>query len=201
MSLIYPAGDNRQGLVSLTEVNSADEGWDDMQVSVENATGGAALARVTFRDTLATMRAFSDTAQDRLTFYTQMSHQWNRGAVRPHIHWCPLVVPGGARNVRFVGSYVWSRPLQEIPAAAGWTPFVIDVPIAAVDGFKHLITSIAEVPAPATAEASDFLIVVLSRDGAAPEDTYTDGTNNVGIVGLDTHIKRNRMGSLNEFGP
>lgn len=200
MSLLYTGDDSRRAFALLNDAGEDAAGWDDQQVTVEEATGGAGLAVVTFRDTQATLRAFSDAARDRITFKTQLSHRWDRGPVRPHIHWVPLVLPVAPRVVRFLATYAWALPGQVIPAAVGWTTLApIDVPLAIADAYKHMITSLGVFTPPAGAPESSILIVVLSRDGASVQDTYTDGVNNVGILQLDTHFRAEKMGSFTEF--
>jgi hypothetical protein len=92
---------------------------------------------------------------------------------------------------------VWARPNQIVPAAASWTPFTVTANLVPGDEYKALITGLATVAPPSPAEASDILIVILSRDGAT--DTYNDGIDNVGILSMDVHFQTSRFGTVGEF--
>lgn len=184
-------------------VDTADQAllWDDLQIPAQNGTGGTALSVVAFRDTPANLLAFADNALNKITFTGQMPHSWDPAtAVHPHIHWIPLVTPGGTRSVVFLGQYVWARSNVMIPPNAGWTAFAVQATITAADAYKALITELAIVPPPTTAEASDILLIVLSRDGAHPSDDYTDGANNVGLLSVDIHYQKKSLnGTVTEY--
>lgn len=200
MSLLYTGSDHRRALMPLSDQNEDAAGWDDQQVAATMGVGGAALATVALLDTPAKILAMANNGTDAVTFYAQMPHRWDKGTVRPHLHYVPLTVPAAPRVVRFTGQYVWSRPNQLVPRNVAWVPFTIDVPILVAHGEQHIITSIAQVPPPASAEESDFLIVHLIRDGASGTDDYTDGAvANLGLLGMDVHFRAEKAGTFVEF--
>ncbi len=201
MSIIHPGEDHRRGLTPLNEADDGEGGWDDQQVAATMGVGRAALATVSLLDTPAKILAMANNGTDAITFYAQLPHRWDKGGVRPHLHYVPLTIPAKARVVRFTGQYVWSRPNQLVPRNTAWTSLGnIDVPIAVADGERHIITSLAQVAPPVGAEESDFLIVHLIRDGASVIDTYTDGAvANLGILGMDVHFRAEKSGTALEF--
>lgn len=175
--------------------------WNDLQVSVTQGVGAAALSTATIRDTPARIPAMSSVGADTITFYAQMPHGWGSSTnVMPHVHWVPLSVPAAARVVRFKGQYTWADPQAVIPANASWTTFTVDVALGTGDAYFHKISPLATV-APGTAPApSSVLVVHLIRDGSSSADTYTDsGPANVGILSLDVHYKSNNFGSATEY--
>lgn len=194
--------DGRTELVRLREMAAACVvGWDDVQVLAQSAAGAGALTVTTFRDTGMPVLSMSSAADDTLGITAQMPHRWNKGDVRPHIHWAPLGAPAAPRNVRFTGLYVWSIPGVEIPAAAGWTPFTIDVPLVAGDENEQAVTSLGLISPPAFAQIeSSLLLIKLTRNGLSAADDYTDGgPNNLGILSLDTHFQAVKHGTLDEL--
>jgi hypothetical protein len=175
--------------------------WDDLQVPTLQAIGASSLTAVSYRDTVAKIASMSSTGTDALTFFAQMPHRWKiTTAVKPHIHWIPLVAPGAPRVVRFTGLYAWADITGTLPANASWTTFTADVNIAAGDEFKHEKTAIATAAPGAAAAASSILVVHLVRDGASVTDTYTDGgPSNVGILSVDVHYQSSTFGTVGEF--
>lgn len=188
----------------IAEYHNLDAGqdlWDDEKVTIEQASGGAALTSVVLGDTPCTIKAFSSSTDDEMTFYTQMPHRWNKAtSVKPHIHWSPIILPAINRTVVFSGRYTWWDPLQPLPAWASWTSFTVTAAIYSTDHLHHLITPIATVAPSANAAASSHLIVHLVRQATHGSDNYTDGAANVAVLSVDTHYQGNRLGTTAEYG-
>lgn len=201
MSLLHPGEDHRRALAPLSEFDEDAPGWDDQQVGATLGVGGAALATVSLFDTPAKILGMANNGTDSVTFYAQLPHRWDRGLVRPHVHWIPLALPGAPRTVRFNGQYAWAKPNALVPLNTGWTSLGnIDVPVAVADYRKHFITSLGILTPPADAVESHFLIIHFIRDGASATDDYTDGAvANVGLLGVDVHFRAEKLGTYNEF--
>ena len=169
--------------------------WDDLQGSVSEGTGGAALTYAAFRDTPFKFASFRDAQNDELHMAYQMPHGWDPDSgVRPHVHIIPLSAATGV--VRFTGQYLWARHSVEVAANATWTPFTVDYSIAAADVNKLKVVSLAQIAAPTGAIESDVLLVYLKRAGSDGADTYA---GNIAVVSVDCHIQRVKFGTIEEF--
>lgn len=174
---------------------TSDGAWNDLQGSVAEGSGGAALTFAAFRNTPFKLSAFRDGQSDELHMTFQMSHAWKPGStVRPHIHVIPLAAATG--TVRFTGVYTWAMSGQEIPPLASWSTFTLDHAVLAAEVNKLDILSLVEITPPAAAVESDCLLLYLKRDGGTPPDNYA---GNLAVVSIDCHYQIAKDGTDAEF--
>lgn len=196
MSLHYTGDDHRAPLAPLSDRALDGPGWDDMMVGATQGTGAASLAQVGYRSGPFQFVAFAP--NDTLSINVQFSHRWNRGQVRPHIHWIPLQVPAVARNVRLTGKWTWAHPGTAVPADSAWTPFTTDIPVLPGQEYVPRIDNLFTPTTPADASESDFLLFYVTR--TATGDTYNDGAaGNVGLLGIDVHYQAEKSGTYGEL--
>lgn len=199
----YSGGDNRAGMAAdLT-------GWDDIQGSIQQGAGAAALTTEAYRDTPFFMSFFRSGQVDKLSFIYQMPHRWQAGTkVRPHIHTVPMADPASTQNVLLEGQYAWLSDTIALGANATWTTFSVLVPINPGDAFKEKLidfTAGLGITPPAGIGESDILLVYVQRTGTSGQDTYntakTGGTvlANLGLVSADVHIQVQKAGTQAEL--
>lgn len=179
--------------------------WEDLTGSIEQATGNAALTEETYRDTPFRSKFLRHDQADELSFTYQMTHQWNRTGVRPHIHVEPMAA--GSGSLVLTGHYAWAITGEAIPAFANWTPFTMTKAFTAADQYKPAIIAFdAEIIPPESAGPSAMLMIHVKRDTAL--DTYETSkptspgqtaAANVRIVSFDTHVRRALLGTDTEF--
>lgn len=190
--------------------------WNDAFFSIEDAQGAAALTREVFgetgagNDTGLLMRFFRHDQADEIQMILQLDH----GAVVPqtaklHIHLVPMIAPtGGDKIIAF--DYKWTIAKADgataIPRAiASWTAAQATYHVLTAHTFCHIIMPICDIAIPAATPHSSMLLVRLARNLAA--DTYEDnktlgangGAGNLGVLGFDLHVQRNRHGSTSEL--
>lgn len=185
--------------------------WDDMQGSIGQGAGAAALTVEAFRDTAFLLWYMRYDQLDALNFVYQFSHRWDYSrAVVPHLHVMPVADPAVAEVARFDGYYAWSRPgyaAAPLPALVGWTPFgPIDLPVNPGDVYVQKIISLGAVTPPSWARGSTCLLLWFRRFGTSPADTYNTpkvgGTPaaNLAILSTDVHYRvENAAGSETEI--
>jgi hypothetical protein len=184
--------------------------WDDMQGSIGQGAGSAALTVEVFRDTPFLMWFMRHDQNDALNFVYQFSHAWDYlTAVHPHLHVLPVADPVATQVARFDGYYVWTRPDYAgapLPALSGWTAFgPIDVPINPGDIYVQKIIPLGSVTPPAWVRESSSLLIWFRRFGTDAGDTYNTnkvgGTPaaNLGILSTDVHYRKNKIGTEAEI--
>lgn len=179
--------------------------WEDIQGDVSQGNAAGALTREALRNTPFLVDHFRHDQDDSLHFKFQMSHTWNRGIVRPHLHVMPAADPTTAQNVRFAGQWAWASTRVQTPLTASWTSFTVDVRINQGDVFKEKLVPLFETPVISTSKESDVLLVYVYRHGTSPLDTYTTskayGTAQANLVALygDAHYQRVKFGTRYEY--
>jgi hypothetical protein len=178
-------------------------GWHDLIGDVNHAANVAALTHEAYRDTPLMMYWFHRAQDDALSLHWQMPHDWDLGAVEPHIH--ALAAGDATGNVRVVGRYAWSRNgTLPLPAWAGWTTFGTTTAITAAEQWSSKTISLGSFAPPAAAQyPSAMLHVWLQRPGSSDAlDTYggdkTGGTTlaaNLGLESIDCHVRRTGLGT------
>jgi hypothetical protein len=172
--------------------------WDDLVISPMQGTGGAALTYSNFRDTPYKMLSFVKNQSDELHVAYQLPHSWDPGTeCKFHIHATPLVSPAAGETVQFSGYYVWVGTESIIPELSGWTAFSSTWEIAdECEAFCLDVVPLFSSTPPATLLESSILLVYIKRDVTNPHDSYG---HPIGMVSMDLHIQRNKMGTLNEY--
>lgn len=171
--------------------------WRDLQGSVAEGSGGAALTFAAFRDTPFKLASFRNAQNDELHMVYQMPHAWVPGTeIHPHIHVVPLTDPAAEQVVRFDGYYVFVAHGSEVPALASWTVLRADLTLQVGAVNKPRIVPLAVVTPPASSVESDMLLLYVKRSGSDAVDTYT---GNLAVLSVDAHLQVQKMGTLTEF--
>ena len=176
--------------------------WTDVLVEVSQVGGVAALTLDAFRDTSFNMYCMRYDQADELQIKIQFPHDWKPNTeVRPHLHCVPLADPVSTQTVALSGSYAWAHHLAVIPAATGWTPFTSTLDVAPGDVNKSLIMSLFNSTPTGSKESSILLIrLVMATATTTYKTNKVGGTGqaNLGILFLDGHYQRNKLGTLPE---
>jgi hypothetical protein len=199
--------DGRIAVMRLREMAAACAiGWDDALGDISQSISDAALTQEAYRDTAHRMYFFDYTKDEVISFRFQFPHRWNRGEVRPHIHWIPMVSPAAPQNVQFAYSYAWGDVGVIVPANVGWISAEVPAAVGVADGFKPQITSLVSITPPATAKESSFLLFTVKRLGlSSAADTYETPkvggtiTANVGLLAVDVHFQADQLGTFTEI--
>ena len=185
---------------------SFDVRWDDILGDVTQGTATGALTYEQYRDTGHLAYHFRHDQDDALYHRFQFSHRWNRGAVKPHIHWVPCVNPASPQVVQFYYAYAWASPGVEVPAATGWVSAEVSATVGTSDAFKPKITALVTITPPADTPESAFLLLTVKRLGSSSgSDTYTTskgsgtGAANVALLGVDVHYQSEKIGTTAEI--
>jgi len=163
--------------------------WDDQQVVPSSVRLPAANAPTWAGYKGSQILVFSASATNRIYFSAQLSHAYQEGAdIDFHIH----IIHGNnlTLNSVWVFGYSWANvgdvfPSQTTVSLTNAAPGVTD---------KHQYVDFGSISG-AGKKISSILLCELYRDGTDAGDTFP---NNIGLVGLDFHIKKNSIGSLQE---
>jgi len=180
-----------------------DTRWDDVFGTIREGDKKAVLTWEAYRDTSYLVGFMRHDQLDEIHFAYQFPHRWNRGQVRPHIHYVPMSNASG--TFALIGEYAWAEYDTVIPAAASWTSFAVTQDLVAADQYKEQIISIAQITPPVGALESSILLIRVQRDTAGA-DTYTTnkpapgtGAANIGLLSADTHYQVEKTGTEAEF--
>lgn len=205
-----------ENLTQSLDYNAGDEGvtfearWDDILGEILPGATTSAPAVDAYRDTGFQAYHFVHNQDDELNFRFQLSHRWNRGEVRVHVHWIPCVNPATEQYVIWEARYAWAHYGAELPALTGWTTVEARATVGTTDQFKATITPLVATT-PTGAKESSFLMFRLRRLGAATpatpgwSDTYTTSkaygtaSANVMILGCDAHYQSEKIGTIEEI--
>jgi hypothetical protein len=125
-----------------------------------------------------------------------------------HMHYIPMVAPGGVKVVRMQVSYQWCPIGVELADPTGWTtPGATSLTINPGDEFKHLIYELITTPiaVPTGDSYSSLFACQVTRLGNSDAaDDYEagkavgTGAANLGLVFIDAHYESDRDGSIND---
>lgn len=195
-----------------TEATFTDR-WDDVLGEVQPGASVTAPTVAAYRDTAFRGYHFDHNADCALHFRFQLPHRWNRGEVRLHVHYIPLVNPASTEYVVWRCQYSWSTVGAEVPAATGWTEAEARSTVTTTSAFKPAVTGLFESTPPAAANESAILMVRVVRLGSsAPTtpgwtDTYTTSKTspagsaaaNVFLLSCDLHYQSEKIGTVAEY--
>ena len=185
-------------------VGGAGGPWEDIQGRI---TLGDAVANPTYeayRDTPWKTYFLRHDQADELHFALQMSHSWDRGPVRFHVHVIPMVNPATPQVIALAGRYSWATFGVETPANATWTPFSATQTVGTSDAFKEAFIACFTATPPTGSLESAILLIYLKRDSGGA-DTYTTGkaggtaAANVCVLSADAHYQKNKDGTATEI--
>ena len=174
-----------------------DRRWDDMKAAaVYTALPGTAADPDW--DTAIGGWLFAGTGvttQELPPLIFQLNHQWAEGTpLHPHIHWTKTTSAAG--DVEWIMSYKWMR-IGEVPD--DWVTLYASEVVAGTPDTdtadKHLLSDFEPIDTTG-AQVSDFIIVKISRDPTATNDTYEDDAR---YLEFDFHFTNDGRGSSEEF--
>jgi len=160
--------------------------WDDLRVSLNGTSPGAATPNLTsYRDGLY-LYAFSETVAQHLVFDVQLPHGWVDGStIHPHIHWAPGNYTGTG-VVRWELEYSWANIGSAFGAS---TTMTVDVAGPGV-AYKHTLTAFPTITGTGKT-ASSILLCKVGRLGNHANDTFDDVAYGITV---DFHIQYDSMG-------
>lgn len=175
-------------------------GYTDLPIDIEEAAAAGSLTLEAYRDTGVLLRWWHRSQDDTIYVRQQMPHDWDLGAVEPHLHLIPAGDTPG--NAVFSGVWAWSRiGTLGLPVLTGWTAFSVTVAIPAITlngDWVPVPVSLGLITPPAAAQGpSAFLHMRITRPGSSNAlDTYGgdkpgSGTAaaNLGFEGADYHVR------------
>lgn len=179
----------------------ANYGWRDIQGDVREGDAASSLTYEEFRDTPWVIPCLRNNQVDTLSFRFQLQHDWDRSAVKFHLHTIPLADPASPQNVVWDYSYAWAQANSEVPANSSWTSgkIVQTVTNGAVN--KEKLVSIFDATPPGNPLESDVLLVFLQRDTLDSLDNYVTAKGygtaaaNMGLISVDCHYRCNKHGT------
>lgn len=178
-----------------------DDRWDDHIAVAHEGTGPAALTYEAYRDTGFFMRFFRHNQRDNIFMVYQMPHEWNNGAIRPHMHCIPMA--SGSGTVALDYAFTWSRVGGQLSGSAGWTSGSMTHSFTPADQYNQTIVNFGLHTPPAGC-AVDSVIFVIKVERNTTDDSYeTDkdhGTPaaNLALVSFDLHYQKSKAGSTTE---
>jgi len=185
-------------------VGGAGGPWEDIQGTVNLGDAVASPTYEAYRDTPWKCYFLRNDQADELHYALQMSHSWDRGAVKFHLHVIPMVNPPvGPLKFAVTGYYSWANFGVVTPAAVGWTPFSATHTVGLTDAFKETLVPCFTATPPAGTLESAILLIFLKRDTG--NDTYNTakaggtGAANVAIISADAHYQKNKDGTSTEI--
>lgn len=170
--------------------------WDDVRLSLNAASVGAAAPTLTVFRSPVKAYAFSKTTPQQLAFDVQLPHSWAGPAsslyaeIRPHVHWATAAGGTGSTFVRWQLTYTWAN-LGDAFAA----PTVMDAvdAIASTTAYEHQIDSLGHIDGTGK-RASSVLMCQLER--LATADDFDDVAF---ALSVDFHIQTAGHGSAAEY--
>ena len=163
--------------------------WEDLRFSAAGINPPGAASDPT-RDTADGRWVFSASQTNVLAIQAQMPHEWKEGSIIvPHVHWSPTSTHTG--NVLWRLQYKVANINSAYPA--GYTT-VDKLQAGAGVADTHQLASFGNV-AMTGYTISCILLILLSRIGGDPTDTYT-GTAK--LDEFDIHYQVDGFGSYNE---
>ena len=170
------------------------QGWTDLRFPANgiNPAGSAAPPSVVTDLTgYAGCLSFSGSIENIIAGVAQMPHEWDRSAIRPHIHWTK---PTGSANA--VTWEFWYRIVGNPSDTVGsWQgPFSPTVTIGdQTVSNAHLLTAFAEVDMTGYIESAIVLWRIHRRGDTDAE------SNAVILYEFDIHYNANKPGTTNEI--
>lgn len=159
--------------------------WEDLRLGQSaRATGGAAAVLSNYNSTGIYVYRFA-TGQE-LFYEAQMPHAWNRGTIKPHVHWVPdtSTTYTGTWNM----DYVWVNPGPGIAVSAKQS--ISGSITGAKTAYQSQVTDITDI----TLASPTISALLMIRLGL----TLSAG-NNAFLFGFDLHYQRARPGTINPF--
>jgi len=171
---------------------------DDMLGILSTGIAGANQWYVkNINDTLYPIPFLRNNSNDFACLRIQSPH-WRKQAVvldSIHGHYILDSAPSANQTAVYDIYYTWCYPGQAIPALTGWSSVlgVTKVFTGTEPAWSYNIFSfVNNVPAPTTEGYGLFLLVRIVRGNG----TYT---GQIGILDIDAHAEKDRMGSINEI--
>lgn len=170
-----------------------DTRYDDLRIATTARTGASAPSLVNVNSTGIYAYEFTSTNKE-LHFSAQLPHGWNKGIIKPHIHWLPSVT-WTSGTCTFTLDYIVGKPTQgavwsakqtltvnSATSGTAWTSQISsfsDIDLSNLGGIDY--TSI-----------STLLLVRLAVTANSMSPASTPF-----LVEFDIHFARNRMGTVN----
>lgn len=183
--------------------------WDDILIEPMARTTGtnAPTFEKWYDDSGGTSRgvylySFDDAAsgsEKEVFFNLQMSHSWDGGSIQFHVHWIGAVSDTTA-TPRWGLEYAWKEP----GGVYGDTTIVYatgnHLSEADITAHKHYITAFSAIAPGSTADdLSSVLIGRLFRNSGDAADTYNASGAKCGLLYMDAHYQKARIGSTDEY--
>jgi hypothetical protein len=187
--------------------------WEDLRIEPSARTTGANAPTFEkwYDDAAGTSRgvylySFDDApaGSEKEVFFTmQMPHEWDGGDIKMHVHWVGAVADTTA-DPRWGLEYTW----KDIGQVFGDTTIVYSGGTHTdgtsndpnVTANKHYITGFTAITPGTNADGlSSILIGRLFRDSDNAADTYNATGAKCGLLYIDAHYQKSRLGSTDEY--
>ena len=157
-----------------------------------------------------TIGCFRSDQDDKIFVTMQINHNRRPGTKihDVHMHYIPLVAPGGVKVCKMQISYQWCPIGAELTDPAGWTtPAATVLTINPGDEWKHGLHELISTPiaVPTGDSYSSLFACEVRRLGSTDvADDYEaakavgTGAANLGLLFIDCHYEADRDGSIND---
>lgn len=130
----------------------------------------------------------------------QMSHMKALGTALKslHVHYLLSTSPSAGQTVNLNWAYTWVKMNTAVPAIGSWASNTHTITFTGSEAANtHYVESIVtNVAAPANETYSSIFFIKITRESqGGGADSYG---GNFGLLYLDGHIQKNRLGSVNE---
>lgn len=187
--------------MSSISINKFVTAHDDMLGKTRTAISGASqtsLAQI--RDTGFILEWFSGSQDDFMQITIQVPHSRKLGSALDslHIHYVLTTAPLAAEEVWFDYAYAWVQPGAAVPALSGWTANTAKLIFTGTEGANYygIFSIVSNIAAPVGEGYGGMILLKITRNAfGSPSDTYS---GDVGILDIDAHTVKDRVGSTNE---
>jgi len=176
-------------------------GHDDMLGKTRTAISGASLTVLAqIRDTGFILEWLAGNADDFQQILIQVPHWRKMGTPLDslHLHYLTSTAPNAGETVFLDYAYTWLRVGDTCPALADWTADTHIHTFAGTEGANYygMMLIATNVPPPENEGYGGMILLKLTRNAfGAGSDTYT---GDIGILDIDAHSQKDRLGSYNE---
>lgn len=174
--------------------------WDDLRVEpTVRGTGAKAPSYVAYKSGIYAYE-FDNAAlasEKEVNFKMQMPHSWKEGsAYKLHVHWVAKSTTSADQKVRWGFEYTTA----DINGVFGATTTIYadtpeNPPSTTPTADTHYLTKFADIDMTGK-KISTFILGRLFRNSSDAGDSYTDSAY---MIGIDTHIEINSLGSKEIF--
>jgi len=172
----------------VTPLEMADTTWEDLRFPATTVRQGANF-KPDFDYTNVGL-AFDDSSDETIYVNCQLPHNWNKGVLKPHVHWIKN------QNEAVAWKLEWRWQLNGGVQVTDWSSDYLDVELYDYAQNRIMISNGVTITPPEGVMKSDILQMKLSRD--VSEDAYS---GDAVLIEFDVHYQLETLGTSDEYPP